>query len=64
MPCGEERMNSFIHINNVEDEPDNKEKRITACLKEIRPPSERQQNNDTRDLERCTSTTQRFVEDS
>lgn len=26
--------------------------------------SERQQNNDTRDLERCTSTTERFVEDN
>jgi hypothetical protein len=61
---GERRMDSFIHINNVEDEPQDKEKRISACLKVIQSTSEAQTDNDKRDLDRCISTTDTYVMDS
>ncbi len=62
--CGEQRMDQFIHVNNVEDEPEDKEKRTAACLKDVQPTSEGQDNNDKRDLERCISTTRTFLMDS
>jgi hypothetical protein len=61
---GEYRMDSFITINHVEDEPEDKEKRIAACLKDIQPTLEKQDDNDKRDLERCISTTETFVTNS